>query len=242
MKAGTALFFFSCLLLANLRFVAGLVQFTPKQSDWSTFYSKPAALPKVTDHSPDGVGWLKPSAWVEWDGVVIDPSQYTRKALANKICPANGNTVLGLREVFYANNPFADVNNPTKAEVDEWHRISIEHIRNLFGITTSIEKDHCLFARALWGDERKFTRKWDSKYPDNTCVGSTNGHCGASFIPSPEDQAEYLPEGHPPCRRTAGSEGVSPAAKSDIPWSIKWVRVFCNILKSEGFNGGHMGW
>ena len=197
-------------------------------------------MSSVIDHTPDGVTWISPSKWKVWGGVPIDPTSMSKKQFAQKICPS-GDTILGLREVFYEHNTFADVNNPTKAEVDEWHRISIQHLRALVGNTNPIEKDHCLFARALWGQQRRFTAMWDDAYPLGTCVGSSNAHCGASFLPNAADQAPYLPPGHPKCGKPAGSEGISNAPKSDIPWSIKWVRAFCGFLNSEGFNGGHVG-
>jgi hypothetical protein len=104
-----------------------------------------------------------------------------------------------------------------------------------------------MFARALWGDERKFTSMWDEKYPGENgsaagpCQGSSNAHCGASFLPSPEDQAAYLPEDHPSCTAQSGSEGVFSGPKSNIPWAIKWSRGFCNTLLAEGYWGGHVG-
>lgn len=97
-----------------------------------------------------------------------------------------------------------------------------------------------MFARALWGQQRKFTTMWDAAYPSGTCTAS-NPHCGASFVPSPADQAPYLPPGHPPCGTPGGAEGVTSAPKSNIPWAIKWSRAFCQFLGSEGFWGGHVG-
>lgn len=81
---------------------------------------------------------------------------------------------------------------------------------------------------------------WDEDYPDKTCAHSTNSHCGATFIPTAEDQEPYLPVGHPTCKKTAGAEGITSAPKSNIPWSIKWVRGFCSFLDKEGFWGGHV--
>lgn len=229
------------LLPALLGVAASLTQFTPDQADWSTFYSKPESAPRVQDHSPDGIKWLRRNQWVAWDGKVIDPSSMSRKAFAKKICPS-GQTILGLRKLFYEHMPFADNSHPTKAEVDEWHRLSIEHLRKLVGNMVPIEKDHCIFARALWAQERRWTRKWDAKYTEQPrCGGSTNAHCGASFLPDAADQAAYLPAGHKACGRGAGAEGVFVASKSNIPWSIKWVRSFCDALETEGFNGGHVG-
>ncbi len=229
---------------------ASLTQFTPNQANWATFASKPLASGN-TAHDPDSVSWLSPSSWAaaRWDGTVYNPAQMTPAAFANAICPSV-DQVRGIREVFYANHPFADNARPTKAEVDEWHRLAINHVRALVGYTSperQVQKDTCMFARALWGDERKFTTQWDAQYPGTLgsaagpCVGSTNAHCGASFIPSLTAQAPYLPAGHLGCVDQQGAEGVFSGPKSNIPWSIKWSRGFCNTLMAEGFWGGHVG-
>lgn len=226
-------------------------QFTPSLANWTTFETKPFVNNANGSHDPDGVSWIKKSTWdsAKWDGTVYDPSKMTKAQFTKAICPS-GDTVRGIREVFYKHKPFSDNKNPTKAEVDEWHRLAINHLRALVGYTSSdrlIQKDHCLFQRALWGDERKFTTKWDAKYPGKLgsaagpCKGSKNAHCGASFLPSPQDQKSYLPNNHPTCRAGAGSEGVFSASKSNIPWSIKWSRAFCATLGQEGFWGGHVG-
>lgn len=228
-----------------------LVQYTPDQANWDTFATKPFEGGTNTAHDPDGVGWISPEDWAaaEWDGTIYNPSQMSPEDFAAAICPSV-DRVRGIREVFYQHNPFADVNNPTKAEVDEWHRIAINHVRALIGYTSDdrqVKKDHCMFARALWGDERKFTTMWDDEYPGTVgsaagpCQGSSNAHCGATFIPDLEDQAPYLPDGHPGCSAQAGSEGVFSGPKSNIPWSIKWSRGLCNTLLAEGFWGGHVG-
>ena len=51
-----------------------------------------------------------------------------------------------------------------------------------------------LHIHTLWNTECQTTRKWDNKYP-GTCEGSSNPHFGAQFLPSKEDQQEYLPDG-----------------------------------------------
>jgi hypothetical protein len=228
-----------------------LVQYTPNLAGWSTFATKPFDGGTNRAHDPDGVGWLTPASWstAQWNGEIYNPSKMTKDAFAAAICPS-GDQIRGIREVFYQRKPFADVKNPTKAEVDEWHKIAINHVRALVGYTSEdrqAKKDHCMFARAQWGDERKFTTAWDTKYPGTVgsafgpCQGSTNAHCGATFIPALVDQAPYLPEGHPGCSAQQGAEGVFSAAKSNIPWSIKWSRALCSTLKTEGFWGGHTG-
>lgn len=227
-----------------------LAQFTPNQSNWASFVTKPLASGN-TAHDPDSVSWISREAWTaaNWDGTIYNPSQMSPTDFANAICPSV-DQVRGIREVFYAHKPFADNANPTKAEVDEWHRIAINHVRALVGYTSAdrkVQKDQCMFARALWGDERKFTTRWDAKYPgtlgsaEGPCQGSGNAHCGASFIPDLIDQAPYLPGGHPGCSVQQGAEGVFSGPKSNIPWSIKWSRGFCSTLMAEGFWGGHVG-
>ncbi|WP_178006183.1 hypothetical protein [Marinospirillum perlucidum] len=226
-------------------------QYTPNQADWSTFDSKPFSGTTNTAHDPDSVGWISDADWeaAKWDGTTYDPTTMTQSEFAQAICPS-GDTIRGIREVFYENQPFADNRNPTKAEVDEWHRIAINHVRALVGYTSEerqVKKDHCLFARALWGQQRKYTTQWDADYPGTEgsaygpCQDSNNAHCGATFVPDLEDQAAYLPEGHAGCSATQGAEGVTSAPKSNIPWSIKWSRGFCRYLGSEGFWGGHVG-
>jgi len=218
-----------------------LDQYTPDRADWTTFYSKAVDNnAKNTDHSPDGVFWIDRGDWQPWDGTIYDPTKYSREDFASEICI--GNTVRGMYELFETNDPFADKANPTKAEVDKWHAIAVNHVRAMVNYTEEqyqIKPDKCLHLRALWSDERVYTRKWDTaKYP-GTCEGSTNPHCGAGFMPSVADQQEYLPNGITSCPKRSGSEGLFNAAKSNIPWSIKWIRPFCQTLGAEGFWGGH---
>ena len=226
-------------------------QYTPEQANWDSFSSKPFVNGVNEGHDPDGVSWISQEQWEasKWDGTAYNPSTMNHNDFVQAICPSV-DRVRGIREVFYQHKPFADNMNPTKAEVDEWHRIAINHIRALVGYTQEdrqVKKDHCMFARALWGDERKYTTFWDEAYPGTPgsaagpCQGSSNAHCGATFIPDLLDQASYLPEGHTGCGLQQGAEGIFPGPKSNIPWSIKWSRAFCITLMSEGFWGGHTG-
>ena len=225
--------------------------YTPKQADWSTFQEKALSSDVITAHDPDSIGWISQAKWDEakWDGTIYDPTQMTKDEFTKAICPS-GDTIRGIRELFYEKKPFADNKNPTKAEVDEWHKLAINHVRGLVGYTSEdrlVKKDYCMFARALWGQQRKFTTMWDDKYPGTEgsaygpCQDGTNAHCGATFIPDYEDQIPYLPKGHAECTTTAGAEGVTSAPKSNIPWSIKWSRAICQFIGSEGFWGGHVG-
>jgi hypothetical protein len=231
---------------------SNLEQFTPDQANWETFATKPFENGTNTSHDPDGVGWISEEQWAnaKWDGTIYNPAEMTRDEFYKAIFPYP-DVVRGLREVFYEHNPFEDVKNPTKAEVDEWHRISINHIRALVGYTSEdrqVKKDHCMFARALWGDQRMHTTMWDAQYigqegaAQGPCQDSSNPHCGASFVPDTADQVAYLPLDYDACSSSqGGAEGISSAPKSNIPWSIKWVRTFGHFLGSEGFWGGHVG-
>ena len=140
---------------------ASLEQYTPDQASWGSF------LPAGVAHDPDSVSWLNAQdPKYRWDGFTIySPSSLAPKEFVEAICPSV-DLIRGIREVFYQHNPFADNMNPTKAEVDEWHRIAINHARALVGYVSEehhVKKDHCMFARALWGDQRKYTTMWDAK-------------------------------------------------------------------------------
>lgn len=251
MKKNTLYYFALSILVVSITDISSNEQFTPNQANWKTLQSKPIAAGN-TAHDPDSVKWITKAQWdaSKWDGKTIyDPTKMTKSQFFASICPS-ADRVRGIREVFYKTNSFKDNKNPTKAELDEWHRIAINHVCALVGYTTAdrqIQKDQCMFKRALWGDERKFTTMWDAKYPGTNgsaagpCQGSSNAHCGASFIPSAEDQAPYFSGTELVCKATAGSEGVFSGPKSNIPWSIKWSRAFCNTLAAEGFWGGHVG-
>jgi len=240
MKSFTLLLFFGGVCCSSLQ---PLEQYTSEKSDWSTFYSKAVDNnSRNTDHSPDGVGWIAREEWKAWDGTAYDPTQYSRQELKTLLCP--GNTVRGMHELFYEHDPFADLERPTKAEVDHWHALVLNHVRAMVGYTEEeyqARPNKCSHLRALWADEKYNTRKWDTDSYPGTCEGSSDPHCGAGFIPSLEDQQEYLPDGISSCGSIPGSEGLFNAAKSNIPWSIKWIRPFCYTLGAEGFWGGHTG-
>jgi len=117
---------------------SNLEQYTPNQSNWKTFETKPIAAGN-TAHDPDSVTWITKAQWEasKWDGKTIyDPTKMTGAQFFAAICPS-ADRVRGIREVFYQHNPFKDNKNPTKAEVDEWHRIAINHVRALVGYTSA---------------------------------------------------------------------------------------------------------
>jgi len=168
-------------------------------------------------------------------------------AFLSAICPHDG-ALRGIYDVFHQHKPFSDNFNPTKAEVDAWHAIVLNHVRALVGYTSADRQatpDHCMSLEALWGNERRHTTKWDGAYPGKfdsaagPCVHGHNPHCGASFIPSAQDQKPYLPPNYPTCNE-GGAEGVF-GLWNPMPWSIQLSNVICDIVKGEGFWGGHVG-
>jgi len=143
-----------------------------------------------------------------------------------------------LRQRFYEVNPYADVTNPTVAEIDYWNIEVIRHFRRLIGITVPINPDPCLFLKAQWAQEHAVSTVWDA-VSGFTCTGSTNPHCGDGFIPTCEDQAPYLPQypGLTCCGAGAGSGGIA-STNTDIPWSIKLVRIIKGWWCSGDAHGG----
>lgn len=205
-----------------------------------------AANDKGNRHDPDGIVWLQPAHWEEakWDGVpYTDYENMSRGALCKAIFP-NSNTMRGLREHFYAVQPFKDNQNPTVAEIDAWNIEVVRHFRRLLGITIPIEPDRCLFLRAQWATERKATDVWDAKYPGTfstaygPCGEGSIPHCGAAFAPNEEDQVPYGAGEYCP-HKGGGTEGIG-GTNQDIPWSIKLGRVIAMFLCLEGIRG-HTG-
>ena len=163
---------------------------------------------------PDGIGWIPPIQWqeAEWDGIPLDPAGKTNEELCAFIKPTESAYVIkGLREKFYAVNPFADNTNPTPAEIDNWNLEVIRHFRDLIKNPNPLLPDERpvsfdarLFIEARWADERQRTMYWDADYPTNQdpldpstwntygpcwylgapLVNASSGHCGASFFPN----------------------------------------------------------
>lgn len=222
-------------------------QFTPCQSDWRRLNLAPLLHDEVSGHDPASIGWIGSSEWEEarWDGTTYRPNEMSRDDFLEAICPQQY-IVRGLREVFEELAPFSDNAKPTKAEVDEWHLRFLRHVRELVGYADrTTTKDHCTFAGAQWGNERKQTDMWNAADPVGTCDGNSGAHCGFGWMPTAAEpnqgeQAEYLPSNAQQCTWGGGSEGIF-GVRAEDPWSIRVARAFCGTLRSEGFWGGHMG-
>lgn len=221
--------------------------FTPSQADWSQLQTMPMDNSRITGHDPDSIGTIQ--QWSTWDGhTIYRPDRLSKDDFYSAICP-HDNALRGIYDVFQQHKPFRNNANPTKAEVDAWNIIVINHLRALVGYTSSdrqAKPDHCMAARALWANERKHTTKWDSAYPGTfdsaagPCVHGHNAHCGASFLPNAHDQQPYLPNNYPTCASGGGAEGVF-GLWTGMPWSIQLSNVICSSVQDEGFFGGHPG-
>jgi hypothetical protein len=236
---------------------APLTQYTPSYRNTdvggaqdltlATTVSQAHAL--VDSQDPDGIKWISAASWLPWNGVPITLTGMTPSQMCAALFPTGPYTMLGLRDYFYEINPFLDNANPTPAEIDNWNIHVIKHLRKITGINIPIEPDKCLFLRAQWGAERRWTTTWDTKYPGNgsdgvfgPCqtgdVGFGVEHCGATFVPDASDQALYGQTGTL-CTAGAGSEGLN-TVKTDLPWSIKLSNVINKFVCAEG-NTGHAG-
>lgn len=206
-------------------------------------------------HDPDGIYWLTPAQWTaaQWDGVTIwDPATNTAAQVSAGIFPTV-NTMRGLRELFYSINPFADNQNPTVPEIDNWNIEVLRHFRRLLGRSETdwVDNDASLYYQAHWATERYKTTVWDSRYPYDAgkpgtwgpCVvpgAGENAHCGASFIPSCADQVPYFLDPAQPCvTDTSFAEGIF-SVNTNLPWSIKFARTIAITLLTDGL-GGHTG-
>ena len=137
---------------------------TPPQADWS----------RTCDEVADSVDDHVPRTSVAWDKTTIyDPISSLNltnprdgSVFFDQICPRNEDNkkvLRGHRQLLDEVKPFADNNNPLKAEVDRWNEIVMNHIRNLVGIDHPAKIDVCIMARALWAGEWRNTRKWQQK-------------------------------------------------------------------------------
>nr|UOF78738.1 hypothetical protein [Cressdnaviricota sp.] len=198
-------------------------------------------------NDPNNIPYRQPSDWATWDGTTTyDPCTLTKQQLVAAIFPKFG-IMRGLKELFYSINPFQDNFNPTPQEIENWNIEVIRHFRRLLGITTPVVNDKATFLKAAWAEERARSNYWDTSYPGNlnsnygpcTRPFSPNAHCGASFIPSPQDQAPYLDPDMQPITTSGGAEGIA-TLNADIPWALKMSQIISTFLSQDGI-GGHTG-
>lgn len=252
----------------------GGVQFTPDHSILGPTISATAMVESLTAKSkaesnptqdPDGVTWLTAAKWAEgtWDGIPMNTAGKTTAEICAFIRPGSSPYVIrGLRDHFYAVNPFADNANPTVAEINDWNIEVIRHFRNLLGVTTPISANPRLYLEARWADERKYTENWDGAYPSGTpgtstgpcwnppgtAVDTAGGHCGAAFFPNTNDRLTHItatpyngdfatyPELDNYTSRYAGTEGIS-GVNANIAWSLKLAFLLANWICDEGLTG-----
>ena len=233
-----------------------LTQYTPQIYDWTAFNEQPFTHPDYAQYPKSHGVDSEHSAWInwtnkEWDGhTIYNTARMTQSEFRNGICNGSGDTITGLRELYYAKQPFADELNPTKAEVDEWHRLVINHLRVLSGLLEydenynyvgntvyEMQNDHCLYARSLWSAQRKNTTMWNEKYPlgpggRDICIVEDgeddshvnySAHCGSNFRPDYEDQKAYLPEGHAECTFTSSGSSSTEGINHNAISGIVWA-------------------
>jgi len=215
----------------------------------------------VRDQTPNGFLEVPPNIWdaARWDG---NPFPITLSTPKEDICnflrpsgnaPGSRWAIRGLRERFYEVNPFADVKNPTVAEIDNWNIEVIRHFRKLLGVNIPVSADASLYLQCRWSDERKFTDKYNTKYPSGTCFGNPaetrNDHCGFIFVPDAGDRAPYIqaspylgdttkyPElGRSDWPSAGKAEGIS-GIFSNTPWSLKLSDIIARYICTEGLTG-----
>lgn len=135
-------------------------------------------------HDPAGIHWISPSLWAaaSWDGVPMNPCTNSLTAIRAWMFP-NTNTMRGLYQRYYEVNPFTDLRNPTPAEIDSWNIEIIRHFRRLLGLNNPIYPLRSLYKRAQWAAEASNNFRYDDTTGVGVCSGSSNQHCGATYLP-----------------------------------------------------------
>lgn len=215
------------------------------------------AVATVNDQGPHP-DWIPQSDWdaMYWDGIPLTDI-YNKTPAQLCVWMFKNRSMKGLKQHYETVQPFCDPTNPTIAEIDNWHLEVIKHFRNLLGVTTPIEIDPRLMLETLWAEERYYHLYWDTEYPgtQNSAYGpcklpppapssnlSTNQHCGASFIPSIEDQTPYYtqyPSIAPTMMQSSRAEGIG-NQNTNLPWALKFVGLLQNWVCTEGLVG-HTG-
>jgi hypothetical protein len=214
-----------------------------------------AAVSAGNRHDPAGVTFITQEQWdvAVWDGVTtFDPNVMSGEQLYQAIWPnpfgPNIKAMLGLRQLYEEKNPFADVLSPTVQEIENWNVEVIKHLRVLLRydpIHYPLVKDPEMFYKAHWAMERFRSTIWDTSYPANStpyygpCVGTTDSHCGASFVPNCSDQVPYYLDSNQVCITNDGVlEGMF-MSRNDHPWCVKLSIVLAGLVRSEHITG-HM--
>jgi hypothetical protein len=196
--------------------------------------------PGVKHHGVDGIEYIPKSDWDAgvWDGIPKDICGMLPADMCKYAFP-KPNVMLGLQDLYNRVRPFKDHYAPTVAEIDQWNLVVLRHLRSLFGIKTPVEGDRCLYIHSVFAHEKKFSTKWDAKYPkEASCVGK-GAHCGWKFKPDASEQTPYL-EGGPPCDKFGAFYEGFFGATPDDPWSIKFANFLKGVVCSEG-RVGHAG-
>lgn len=206
----------------------------------------------VPGQDPNSIQYIPKIDWdiAWWNKVPIVAQNLTPEEMAAFLFPSP-DTMRGLNQYFYEINPFADYTAPTVAEIDYWNIHVIKHLRNIFGNNNPIEPDHCLFLRAQWGLERKWSSFWDEGY-GYTGLGSDEGPCwlfGELFPDAPNCGENFIPD-HALDQDIYGLGVIctnEPAITThatippEIPWSIKLSKIIYGHVQEYIASGGSDG-
>lgn len=244
-----------------------VLQFSPTFSD-TTFMSQTEMIDEMTSESlaanqtSHGIGdihWISPNKWVPWDGVPLVTTNKSKKQICKWLAPHSSYAVRGIRELYNNVQPFANEASPTVSEIDQWTLEVIRHFRKMLGVSTPLKPSARLYLESRWSDERKFTTKWDKKYPGKeTDVGLSTGrchnpgpldrakgHCGEAFFPDATDRDKYIASSpyfndftaYPELSnytnrhgRAAGGQDIN----AKLPWSIKFATVLLRYICLDG--------
>ncbi|WBC28380.1 hypothetical protein PBPMD00_37 [Pinkberry virus LS07-2018-MD00] len=199
----------------------------------------------VNDMRPRGGSQAPKGSPVPWNGSPLAWQGKSKGELCSMFFPDKDNrgNMVGLNALYDKLRPFKDENNPTIPELEFWNLEVLRHFRRLIGNSTPLNNDRKMYILGRWADERKYTNKWNSLYPKDTCFPQkSGGHCGWMFRPNCIDQAEYIQQYEDQeCITASGghSEGIGGVPHS-VPWAYKVAYVVRQFLCQDGTTA-HMG-
>jgi len=193
--------------------------------------------PFIVDTATEAEKLAHREDWYNWLFPQVDGSNYV---------------IRGLKELYEDTLPFADENNPTVKEFEDWSLIVLNHFRTLMSLEP-VNYDQRLFIQSALSDQRKNTGIWDaysgtldSAY--GPCIPGTNIHCGATFVPNTADQQPYWNDYYTGYPRVAPHAEIVPLSNTSEAIGVFWngnamtamSRVIRNLVNG-GNTSGHAG-
>jgi len=226
--------------------VVNPVAFTPSFSRLTGFGGTSCieSMTAVTRNKGYHHGIYQPGTWLNglnfptWDGVPISNlCTKTASEIKSFVFPSGVWAMRGLKQLWDAQPPFADLNYPTPYEIELWNIRVINHYRALLGVSNLVSSDPDLYLRAQWSNEMRETDVWDADYPADVCPPNPDEHCGASFVPSLAHQTAYFTQpGQSEVVHVSGAEGIFSQSNIDWPWSVRMSRIINDVLAANGIN------